>query len=228
MSDVEVAGRAVYLTAADALVLADLHVGRDATSSVELPLGERADLTDRLGRLLDRFAPETVVFAGDVLHSYSSVPDGVAEAVADLEGAVDDADADLVVTPGNHDGLLDTVSEAPRESEVALPDGTVVCHGHEPPETDATRYVVGHEHPAITIEGRKRPCYLRGDGLYRDAAVLVLPAFSRLARGTVVNGLRTADCLSPLVSDLGACRPIVESDDGPLAFPPLGELRRHL
>ncbi|MFC6726418.1 metallophosphoesterase, partial [Halobium palmae] len=36
--------RAVFLPAAETLVVADLHVGRDENSGVEFPLGERADL----------------------------------------------------------------------------------------------------------------------------------------------------------------------------------------
>ncbi|MFC7045159.1 metallophosphoesterase [Halobacteriaceae archaeon GCM10025711] len=222
--DAEYADRAVYLPAADALVLADLHVGRDAASNVELPLGERADLTDRLRRLLDRFRPATVVVAGDLLHTFDGVPDGVAETVADVESIVADA-AGLVVTPGNHDAMLDAVTEADRVAEHRLGDGTVVLHGHEEPTVEADRYVVGHEHPAIVIEGTKRPCYLLGPDAYRGATVLVLPAFSRLARGTVVNGLRGRDVLSPLVADVDAFQPVVLSGDEALTFPALGDLR---
>jgi putative SbcD/Mre11-related phosphoesterase len=228
MAGVEYAERAAYLPAPDALVLADLHVGRDAASGVELPLGERADLRDRLRDLLDRFRPATVVFAGDVLHSFDSVPGGVPGTVSVLEGVVADAGADLVVTPGNHDGLLDSVSDARTTPELDLGDGTVVCHGHERPDTPADRYVVGHEHPAIVVEGRKHPCFLASESGPDGASILVLPAFSRLARGTVVNGMRTRDCMSPAITDLGSCRPIVVSDDEALEFPPLRDLREHL
>jgi putative SbcD/Mre11-related phosphoesterase len=228
MADVEFAERAAYLPDADALVLADLHVGRDATSPVELPLGERADLRDRVDALLDRFTPATVVFAGDVLHSFDSLPDGVAETVADLEEAVVAAGADLVVTPGNHDTVLDAAADAERADEHALPDGTVVCHGHERPDTPADRYLVGHEHPAIVLEGRKHPCFLVTESGPNDAILVVLPAFSRLARGTVVNGKTTRDCLSPAITDLGSCRPVVVSEGEALEFPPLRDLREHL
>ncbi len=228
MADVEYADRAAYLRDADALVLADLHVGRDATSPVELPLGERADLRRRLGALLDRFCPATVVFAGDVLHSFDSLPDGVAETVADLEDAVAAAGADLVVTPGNHDTVLDAATDAERTDEYALADGTVVCHGHERPDTPADRYLVGHEHPAIVVEGRKHPCFLASESGPNGASLVVLPAFSRLARGTVVNSMSTRDCLSPVISDLGSCRPVVVSEGEALEFPPLRDLRAHL
>lgn len=211
----------------ETLVVADLHVGRDATSMVEMPLGERGDLTDRLGSLLDAHAPTEVVVAGDLLHSFSTVPKGVPETVAAVETLVADAGADLVVTPGNHDAMLGEIGDATTADAHRVGE-TVVCHGHERPPIDAERYVVGHEHPAIEIEGQRRPCFLYGPGVTDGADLLVLPAFSRLAAGSVLNGMATADCLSPLLGDLDACRPVVVTGDGPLPFPSLGELRGFL
>jgi len=227
--------RAVYFPGADALVLADLHVGRDATSNVQLPMGEREDLRDRLGTLIDRFDPGEVVIAGDVLHAFDDLPRGVEETVVDLRDAARRRGTDLVVVRGNHDAMLDAVFEGETAGEYRLGDGdTVVVHGDEPPETtgDVGRYVVGHDHPAITVEGRRRPCYLLGSGEHArtGADVLVLPAFNRLCSGTVVNGADARDLLSPLVTNLDEFRPIVrdEEADETLTFPPLGQFRRLL
>jgi hypothetical protein len=95
---------------------------------------------------------------------------------------------------------------------------------------DADLYLVGHDHPAISIEGRKRPCFLYGPDSYRGGDVLMLPAFSRLAAGATVNGMRTSDFQSPLVTDADALRPVVYDPDREeaLSFPPLGEFRRLL
>ena len=217
--------RAVYLPAADALVLSDLHVGRDAVSNVELPLGERADLTGRLDALLDAFSPAEVVFAGDVLQAFDHVPDGVEETLAALRRQVADADADLTVVRGNHDSQLGTLVDY--REEYRLDDDTLVCHGHERPEGTAPRYVVGHDHPAIEIEGKKRPCYLWGPDADGDGDVLVLPAFTRLARGVVINGLSGSDFASPLVTRANDFRPVVRDEDADetFRFPSLGEFR---
>ena len=225
---IEYRGRTVYLPTADALVLADLHVGRARASNVSFPLDERGDLLERLGALLERFSPETVVIAGDLLHSFDHVPESVSETVDAIGELVTRSEASLVVTPGNHDAMLEAVYEGRSQSAHRLAD-VLVGHGHEEPDESVGTYVIGHEHPAIRIEGRKHPCYLYGEGVYRGADVLVLPAFSRLARGTVVNRQRTADCLSPLVraAGLGAFRPVVRDEDGDetLVFPPLREFR---
>lgn len=226
MDGVEFGARACHLSATGTLVVADLHVGRAAASNVAFPLGERDDLTDRLVDALDRFDPETVVVAGDYLHAFGDVPAPVPETVAAVEERVADAGADLVVAPGNHDGALAAVSDAPRRPAVAVGDA-VVCHGHEEPDAAAERYVVGHVHPAISVEGDRRPCFLVGEGAYRGADVVVLPAFSRLAPGTLVGGLRRGreGAFSPLLEDVDAFRPVVVTGDGdPLWFPPLSEL----
>ncbi|WP_017342741.1 metallophosphoesterase [Halorubrum sp. T3] len=250
-SDVAFAERAVYLPASDALVVADLHVGRGEASAVSLPLGERADLVDRLGALLDRFDPATVVVAGDAVHTFDRVTDRAREALDALRDACDARGAALELVAGNHDAALANAWDGPVREELLLsgnPDSdsdagdslrTVVCHGHEAPSTAADRYVIGHVHPTIEIEGDRRPCVLRGEGTYRGADLLVLPAFTRLAPGVAVNDMGTAAFDSPLVTDADRLAPVVidsppdggdgGSDGGePLRFPPLGEFRELL
>lgn len=228
LGDVEFHDRAAYLPDSDALVIADLHVGRGRASNVDFPIGEAADLVSRVGALLDRLRPETVVFAGDLLHAFDSVPRTVETTIDRLVTTVSGAGAELVVTPGNHDVQLETVYAGDSPDECRL-GHVVVRHGHEEPQEsdDAELYVIGHEHPAIRIEGRRYPCALYGRRVYRDRDVLVLPAFSRLASGTLVNGLRSRDVLSPFVRarGVGEFRPIVRDDeaDETVTFPKLCE-----
>jgi len=219
--------RAVLI--ADTLVLADLHLGQAEASRVELPVGNGRDVRDRLGSLLDATEPATVVFAGDLLHSFDTVPFAVTRT---LDAVVDEArerDVEPVAIAGNHDTMLDTVWDGDIRGEYRVGD-TVVCHGHVEPDADAARYVLGHDHPTIEVESRRRPCYLVGDEQYRGASVVVLPAFSRLPRGVAVNDMRASDFQSPLVTDLDALAPVVwDADAGEtLAFPPLGAFRHRL
>ena len=234
MEGLEPVDQAIYLTEPDTLVVADLHLGRDVESNVQLPLGETENLAERLETLLDRFEPGMVVFAGDVLHSFDRIAVDVEEAIEALQGIVADGDADLVVTTGNHDGMLTNVPGLDCRDELELVDGEiVVCHGHEEPDIDADCYVIGHDHPAIRIEGKKHPCYLLGERTYRNGDVVVLPSFNPLVRGTAVNSLRMQDFHSPIVasgSPLSAYRPVVwdETGEEALEFPPLSEFRKLL
>ena len=224
--------RAVYVEAADALVLADTHLGRDASSNVQLRLGEDDDIVDRVAALLDRFEPATFVVAGDLLHSFDSVPAGVRESLRAPRSAARTAGARMVVTPGNHDSMLTTLWDGPAPAEHRLDDGTVVLHGHEAPEADASLYIVGHDHPTIEIEGQRRPCYLHGPTAAGpgEAIVLMVPSFTRLAAGVAVNEMRTGAFQSPLVTEADLLRPLVRDEpaDETLAFPPLGRFRELL
>ena len=217
------------LLVGDVLILADLHVGRGVTSSVELPVGDGSDMVERFEALLAEFDPAEVVIAGDLLHSFETVPRLVEETIGGLRSVARSTGVQIVVTPGNHDTMLDVVWEGPTPMEYRIGD-TVVCHGHLEPEADADRYVVGHDHPTIDIEGRRRPCYLVGDGRYAGADVVMLPSFNRLVPGVEINEMTGSDFMSPFVSDADAFSPVVcdEDADETLVFPPLGEFRHRL
>jgi len=262
VNDVGFARRAAFFESASTLVLADTHIGRDESSAVSLPLGEATDLRDRLGDLLARFDPQTVVIAGDVVHTFGGVSQQSRESLARLETTCTDADTELVLVAGNHDTGLKPAWDGPVVTEYAL-DGaamkTVVCHGHEEPTTPADRYVCGHVHPTIEIEGVRHPCTLydgggdggdgrdwrdEGDGENEgngrdvsdrnnktdDAAVICLPAFTRLAPGVAVNEIRGDALATPLLTDTDRLEPIVFDTDANdvIRFPPLGEFRRLL
>lgn len=227
MVDLTVRDRALLVD--DVLVIADLHVGRSSAAGVELPVGDGSDMVERVETLCARFDPETVVVAGDLLHSFDTVPRLVDETVTGLKQATDKIGADIVVTPGNHDTMLDAVWAGSTRQEFHV-GKTVICHGHVTPEADAQRYIVGHDHPTITIEGQRRPCFLAGEGVYRGSDLIMLPSFNRLVRGVEINEMSAADFMSPLVTDADALAPIVrdESADETFTFPLLGEFRHRL
>lgn len=230
MENVVFRDRAVYLPSTETLVVADLHIGREAAANVSAPLGERSDLLERLSNLRSVFEPTQLVIAGDLLHSFSTVPEGVTETVDRLyQDCVDDG-VEVVAIEGNHDRLLETVWPTDIRSAVKLDDGTVICHGHEEPELSGNRYLIGHDHPAITIEGVKRPCCCVDSSGYRDDELIVLPAFTRLAGGVELNHLRASALQSPLITSVDSLQPIVWDPDRQqaLGFPPLDEFRRLL
>lgn len=234
MNDVAFRDRAVALVDDDVLVIADPHVGRDEASGASFPLGERADLHERLSALLAHFDPRMVVFAGDVIHTFDTVSDRSDASLDRLLATCREAGAEPALVAGNHDTALASAWDGTLHDEYVIggesSEGvarTVVCHGHETPDAPAERYVIGHVHPAIEIEGTRHPCFLYGEGVYRGADLLVLPAFNRLAPGVVVNHVNSAAFDSPLVTDADRLEPIVYDPDvqEALRFPQLGSLR---
>lgn len=222
--------RAVYLDATETLVCSDLHLGRQATSRVAAPLGESTDIVGRLAALIEQFGPRRVVFAGDILHSVSSLPSGVDRTVESLYETCLDGGSKPVAIEGNHDPLLAAVWPESVKQSVTLADGTVICHGHEEPDCRGNRYLIGHDHPAISIEGKRHPCLCVDPTGYHGTELLVLPAFTRLAGGVKLNRLRADALQSPLVDSVDSLQPYVwdAEADKTLQFPPLGEFRRLL
>lgn len=222
--------RAVYLPDPDVLVVADLHLGKIATSGVEVPLDEGAAVVDRLAALLGSFEPAEVVLAGDVLHAFGAVPTEAKRSLAAITALVDDAGAGFVVLAGNHDTHLATLVDEPPAMAHELVDGTVVCHGHERPAIAGRRYVVGHDHPVIEIDGRRRPCFLQGPVGGAPGEVLALPAFNPAVRGTAVNSLDDGDALSPFLAEVSRFHPLVwdAAETEALVFPALGALQPYL
>ena len=232
-------GRTAFLPGASTLVVADLHAGWGAATNAGILLNERRDLLDRLTATMAATDPETVVFAGDLSHRFGAPNERTAGTIRALAGAVRTAGARPVAVAGNHDAGLGSVWPGPVHDAHRLADDTLVCHGHEDPDERAERYVCGHLHPAIEIEGRKRDCFLYDPAGYRGRPTLVLPAFSTFAAGLRIERRKAVD--SPLVPDLDAVRPGVV-DDAPrsetggsgsgdaetLWFPPLADLRPHL
>ncbi|MDZ7702765.1 MAG: metallophosphoesterase [Halobacteriales archaeon] len=222
--------RAVYLPESECLIAADLHLGKAAASAVDAPLDGGPAMVQRLAELVDRFEPAELVLAGDVLHAFGFVPEAARDALDDLAERTAAADAELVLVEGNHDTLLGSLTDIEPTPAHGLADGTIVCHGHEYPERTGERYVVGHDHPVIEIEGRRRPCYLYGAHARDGAAVLGLPSFNPAVRGTAVNRWADGDPLSPFLSTVTDFQPVVWDADAnePLVFPPLGSLQAYL
>ncbi len=225
LTGVTVDDRAVLID--KTLVIADLHIGKAATSGVQLPVGGGDQMVKRLETLCQRYTPERVVIAGDLLHSFDTIPRLAEETIARLEASAAAVGADLIVTPGNHDTLIETLWSGKLLPEYQTGD-TVIAHGHVEPETQADRYVIGHDHPTLAVEGTRHPCLLVGDSVYNRADVIVLPSFNDLVRGVEVTELSATEFLSPMLTSVTELRPVVYDTEAaePLTFPAIGQLRR--
>ncbi len=219
--------RAVFLPDSQCLVIADLHLGRGRDKTVSYAVDSFQEDTKRLTTLLETYTPDAVVIAGDILHAFSAVPEIVTEQLSELERVIHDAETDLIYVRGNHDTVLDRLTEIPL-TKTYRPRSTdiLITHGHELPNTTAGTVIIGHEHPALTIEGHKYPCFLKGPGTAEIGTVVILPSFSTLPLGTAVNASSHSSADSPIVTDLEEFTPIVYTPDTDeiFEFPPLSVL----
>ena len=175
---------ALWLAASSALLIADAHLGY---AWAQRRRGELGPLTDggivaRLRSVLDRWKPARVVFLGDVVHlgtpsaeEQSLIEETLTEVIAHTE---------VFVVLGNHDRRFeeDFGHLGLRTGESWEDDGVLAVHGDKEWPSTAKLLVVGHLHPAVSLEDavgarQKLPVFAMGE------RALVLPAFSPFAAG---------------------------------------------
>jgi putative SbcD/Mre11-related phosphoesterase len=211
----------IFLKSLKALVVADLHLGYEEYLSgqgVTIPRTQFPKILDRIDRMVEETGSETIVFAGDVQHDFSKLSFRTRREVGELIDAF--KDKKLAFLKGNHDTFLKGVLKShgyDLVDEYKTPKFLVV-HGHKAVNTDKP-VIMGHEHPAIALMDelsvrRKYKCHLLGE------KVLVIPAVSTLATGTVVNSAEKP--LSPFIKSFDNLKPFV----GGLEFPEVKVLKK--
>jgi len=195
---------ALWLAAARALIVADLHLEKGSSYAGRGQLLPPYDTRETLNRLEAEVAvltPDVLVFLGDSFH------DGDGEARLTAEDAARVAalasGRTLIWVVGNHD------AEGPRHlpgevvAGLALPGLTLV---HEPAPLAATGEVAGHLHPCARVKGRsgsvRRRCFVT------DGERLILPAFGAYAGGLNIRDPAFTLLMRrrPLAAVLGAGR----------------------
>src|SRR5438552_12462203 len=165
------------------LVVSDLHLEKGssfATRGVLLPPYDTAATLSRLGAVISRHDPRTVIALGDSFHDREardrlSAPDRGAIAALQMR-------RDWIWIAGNHDPALPLDLGGTAASEVAV--GAIVFR-HEP--TGAVGEIAGHLHPKARVATRghsvERRCFAA------DGERAVMPAFGAYAGGP---GIRDA------------------------------------
>jgi len=143
----------------------------------------------RLGQLIDRLQPSTIVFLGDLFHAREAHAALTLAALYDWRERY--APLDLVLVDGNHDrkaGAPPAPLRIHRESDPWEVGGFAFCH--YPCFVPQVPAFAGHLHPAVRLRGRgddsvRLPCFwLRPSS---DAGLTVLPAFGAFTGGAIIT-----------------------------------------
>ena len=172
------ADRALYWPAGDALMIADLHLGKGdifRRAGIALPRGgTAADLT-RITGLLTQTGAANLYVLGDFLHG----------AAHEAEWRVDwmawraaHAELALRVIIGNHDRALASAGLALELIDGALALGPFQLV-HAPGHGAAGHELCGHVHPVVNVPGLPR----RWPAFWLRPRQTVLPAFSGFSGG---------------------------------------------
>ncbi|RZN62285.1 metallophosphoesterase [Methanonatronarchaeum sp. AMET6-2] len=229
-NDIEIVDSCLYLPSLDACVFSDLHLGLEEElirQGISFPLHEDEEVVERLLGVVDRMDPELVVLNGDILHSFGKIWGGVSDKLYRVLEA-----GECVLIEGSHDRMLPTLLEG-REPEIHSyyeERGVVFLHGDNKIEVGSPdMIIIGHEHPAIEIEGRKLDCFLVDRSLDKPDLILT-PSFSPLTEGVSINRMKSRDFMSPYMRDrdIEEFEVYVEVDGEVLRFPEIGRFRQML
>lgn len=172
--------RAVFAHGARALIVADLHVGRERSALAQglaRPLEPSASDLRRLHELMLRHGARELWVLGDFVHSRRGLD---AELQRDLGAWL--AEHRTVVVLGNHDRpALAALERLPLEIVPEPHERQGFWLAHDPDVAEARAVLCGHVHPRIALQqGREKlklPCFVQ------EERRLILPAFGSLAGG---------------------------------------------
>jgi putative SbcD/Mre11-related phosphoesterase len=222
-------------TPSNTLILGDTHIGEEDAlnhQGVFVPKFAFEDLYKRTQSVLDETTPDRIVLNGDVKHNFGRISDDEWDNVFTYVELLSQY-GDISVVRGNHDVLLDPITE--REGLHVEPyvrlDDILVCHGHERVEKEAyeaaSTVVLGHEHPSVTLRQGERheqfKAFMKGE--LDGKTVVIMPSMNQLREG---SDLLQEQLLSPYLDSfdvMGADVYLVGEDKSVKPFGQLSNLR---
>jgi DNA ligase-associated metallophosphoesterase len=161
--------KAVFWPAQSTLLVADLHLGKDATfraAGVPIPVGSSQETLNRLAKLIAKIKPRKVVVLGDLHHGKESDPSLF------NQWASDHRETTIELIAGNHDRWIKEcrLNFASEPSQDA--GGIMLAHA---PQESAKPVICGHIHPGFRLEAGIRSETL--GCFWLQPTCFVLPAF---------------------------------------------------
>ena len=194
----------IFLASQRSLLVADLHLGKDASfraAGVPVPHGMNQQTLDSLSRAVEETAAEHVFLLGDLIHDRDSMTAALIETFA--KWRTQNAECNVTLVRGNHDRHVESFPESWRLDVRADARIENLLLLHEiTDETLAAEdcfQVGGHLHPVVSV-GRGAD-QMRVRCFVVDQSHLTLPAF-----GPFKGGLKQARlpgrCFYPICEGL--------------------------
>ncbi|HIE1098390.1 MULTISPECIES: ligase-associated DNA damage response endonuclease PdeM [Stenotrophomonas] len=174
-----IGARALYWPARQALLIADLHLGKADVfrrAGIALPSGGTAEDLHRLQSLLETHACRELWILGDILHGPAHRAAWYQQWLGWRER---NAGLDLHVVRGNHDLHLPHAQlQVQIHDEARVPPFLL---RHEPVPDADLHVIAGHLHPQIALPPLRR----RFPAFWLREGITILPAFSAFTAGIV-------------------------------------------
>lgn len=184
--------RAVFWEEKKALILADIHLGKETVfrkAGIPIPNGVMEDDLLSVSHLVAQYKPDLCIIVGDLIHARTGISEEVRYKFSKWLKEIGCA-VHLVV--GNHDyGLL---KDLPAEWHLSFhKEGLAIepfYFSHFPKPVESFFVWSGHLHPKVEISNGYDRIVLRCFQIYSNLAVL--PAFGFFVGGSIVK--KSEDC----------------------------------
>ncbi len=185
------------LSAGDALIISDLHIGIEyflEKKGIRIP-SQWKEMKNEVIELGEIGGSDVLIINGDLKHGISAGKREF-EATRMFIKEVSAHFKEIYLVKGNHDGgLQDEIGHLVKiiPGSGFVYKGMGIFHGHAWPSEevmDSDVLVMGHMHPSYEFtdaigNSQKEPCWLRGR--YLEKELIVMPAMNRFYGGAAVN-----------------------------------------
>lgn len=192
---IQIVDLGIFFSRYKTLVIADLHIGFEEAlnkQGILVPRFQVGELIARLGKIIRKTKPETIVINGDLKHEFGSISEQEWRETLRVLDFLSEKCKRIVLVKGNHDTILGPIA-GKRGIELAEHFAVgefYVAHGHRIPDNTefakAKTIIIGHEHPAVTISSSHRSelfkCFLKGK--WKNKTLIVMPSFNLITEGT--------------------------------------------
>ena len=210
---IEIIGKTLWIKKKKILIIADLHLGYEEALNKQGILVPRTifkEMKEEIKKLL-KLKPQLIIINGDLKHEFGHISrqewEETLEILDLLKGEGKEKEKrEVILIKGNHDTLLKHIA---LKKKIVIKDfycfdDICVLHGHkiflEKKIHDAKIFIIGHEHPAVSIrEGVKQElykCFLLGS--WKKKKLIVMPSFFSVFEGSDVKKERL---LSPYLNE---------------------------
>jgi len=173
-----------YVSDAETLLVADLHLGKDASfraHSIPMPAGSDPRTLERLSERIRKTQARQVIVLGDLWHHRRGTTESVTR---QFEAWMERQTAQFGLVSGNHDRRSAPARPVGRLSELGESASVAGLQlVHDPEDCDVEPAVCGHLHPGVRFESKGRQA-ITVRAFWRRQDRLVLPAFGELTGRT--------------------------------------------
>src|SRR3989344_6791234 len=211
LKGIEMIGKALWIKKQKVLILADLHIGYEEAlnkQGVLVPRTQFKETKRKIEELLQEVKLKIIVINGDLKHEFGGIS---RQEWHETLGILDllREKAKVILIKGNHDRILEPIARKKglEIKEFYCIDSEKICilHGNEvrieKEVNNAKILIIGHEHPAISLqEGMKSEiykCFLLGR--WKGKKLIFMPSFLPLTEG---SDIRKEKLLSPYLSNI--------------------------